>query len=104
MLKRFHLDNNETVGWHVDLPTYRMVAGSFLPLVTDVIGPHGIAHGNANDILSKHTPSVMVELPEDTPVLATGDLDVDGLRRRYRGHGRYGQTSWMPPKEVKGGG
>lgn len=101
MRKTLPLAHNDRFGWHVDMPTYAMVAGTFGPAVANVIHPHGIPHGTVPAEVLKHAPYVTVELPEDTPLDLFGNVDAAAMRHRYRGHPRFGSDTWHPPKEVK---
>lgn len=102
MRKRMVLAHNERLGWHVDMPTYSMVAGAFSPVVPGVIHANGIDHPNPAQVIRDHAPSVEVELPDDTPMDLLGNVDAQVLRHRYRDHPHFGADTWQPPTELKG--
>lgn len=102
MLKRLALSYSDTLGFHVDMPSYSLVPGSYLPLVADIIGPHGPLSGQDAALIKSHAPSVVVALPDHTPTDLLGHIDGAAIRRRYSAHSHFGSDSWSPPAEVKG--
>lgn len=102
MLKTFRLSVHSSGAWRVDMPTYRMMPGTFGPAVAGIIDRDGILQGVPPDEAMKHAPYVTVELPDDTPLDLLGHVDAAAMRQRYGKHTHFGADSWAPPSEVKG--
>lgn len=100
MLKRIPLILDGNGRWRVDMPTYRMVTGSFQPVTANIIGADGVLAGADTAQAQALNPSVDVELPADTPLNPNGTFDADKLRAMYAKHPRYGQDTWIPPIPV----
>ncbi len=90
--------NAKTDTWHVDLPTYSIIPGTWQPITPDLIGDNGV-HPTASPakVLAKH-PTVEVEIPDEWPLTADGQIDAERLRIMYRGHPRFGSDDFTPPK------
>lgn len=90
MRKRFLLSFSKLHGWHVQIPSYSMVPGSFEPVTSGLVSVDGIESGaQPADVLALGA-SVLCEIPDDWAVDSSGDLDVVALRRLYRNHFFYG--------------
>lgn len=98
MRKRFHLMVDANGSLRVDMPTYAMVPGTFLPIVAGVTHADGVAPGQAETAVATHAVSVLVEIPGDTPLMPQGMVDAATMRRRYREHHRFGSDTWTPPR------
>lgn len=88
--------HDPTRGWLVDLPTYTMVAGTVLPVVPGKTTADGILRGVAPDDAALANLSVIVEIPDDTP-MAGDQVDPAKMRRRYKEHPRFGRNDYDPP-------
>ena len=82
----------------VDMPTYSMVANSHLPVVPLVIHKDGVLPGKALQATRTHGVTVLVDLPGNTPLDVSGNVDAAAMRARYKDHTRYGSATWTPPR------
>lgn len=98
MLKRVALDFSSTRGYHVRLPTYTMMPGTFLPIIKGVIHADG-AYPNAEpkDVLAV-TPTVIVSIPDAYTLDSDGQLDKLAIIRTHEGHAIYGRYDYAPPR------
>lgn len=75
--------------WSVDLPTYQMVNGSFLPIIEGLIDEEGVlTEADPHDRRLKGL-TCLVDVPD---AYANGDgtaVDMDKLREIHRGHKRW---------------
>ena len=101
MLKRVCLSyDTARKGWRVNLPTFSMLPGSFLPVTDGLIDADGpLASADPKAVLAVNC-SVLVEIPDDTPVDQAGDFDAGGIRDMYAGHPRFGVDDYTPPSVV----
>lgn len=100
MRRRLRLSYSTARGFYVDMPTYAMVPGTFLPVVAGVIDKDGPASGGDPTAIMGHNPSVEVILPDDVLLTVGGMIDAASIRHRYSSHHRFGLAAWNPPDEV----
>ncbi|HYS76895.1 MAG TPA: hypothetical protein VEM38_12450 [Burkholderiales bacterium] len=74
-----------------------MIAGTFLPIVQGLIDADGLSALFSDEDRARLNPTVQIEIPDDWPIKADGQLDAEGLRARYRDHPRFGIKSYVPP-------
>jgi hypothetical protein len=120
MLRRFPLTFSPERGWHVALPTYAMIPGTWLPKIaggvpipahinstTGAAVPAGVADVcDGNGIHHRVQPndprianlSCEVEFPDDYFGNAAGDLDVANLRLKYKGNPLWDRADLVPPR------
>jgi hypothetical protein len=99
MRKRAPLHYDKTTGaWTVDLPTFAMIPGTFLPIIKDKIDANGILLAFTEEDQARYHPTVEVEIPDHWPKNDTGELDHKKLRAMYTEHPRFGSKGWTPPK------
>lgn len=98
MRKTLAVSFDEARGFHVDMPTYVMIPGTFAPVTDGLIGPDGpISGAKVADVLALG-PSVEVDLPDDTPIKA-GKIDAAGLRKMYADTPRFAGAAYRVPNE-----
>src|SRR6266699_3330525 len=97
MRKRVLLTRLPSGAWSVDLPTYNMIAGTHQPIVEELIHANGLYPKFTDEDLARLAPTVEVELPDDWPIKADGQLDAERLRAMYRDHPRFGAKAYIPP-------
>lgn len=98
MRKRFPLCWTEAKGFHVDLPSYTMIAGTHAPLIKNVCHADGICPGvDPADVIAAGV-SILVDLPESVPLTSAGQVDAPKLRKHYPSHCPHGDAGWKPPK------
>lgn len=96
MRKRVPLTAAMKRGYYVDLPTYVIVEGSFLPVTSGKISAEGVlAKAQVTDVLALK-PSVLVDLPDEWEV-KDGQLVAGALRKRYKEHAWFGSNDYTPP-------
>src|SRR5438445_9295228 len=98
MFTRVAITKRPYATWGVDLPTYDMVAGSWLPLVESKIDKDGVLAGVLDAEALSLEPTVLVEIPDDWKITVDGQLDAEQLREMYREHPRFGAKDFMPPR------
>lgn len=91
-----HLEPDGT--WSVDLPTFRMVPGSFQPVTAGLIDADGPLSGADSAQVQALNPTVEIELPDHTPLNPGGQIAAGRMRNIYREHARFGHSSWVPPR------
>lgn len=98
MLKRVPLSWHAQIGWHVDVPTYFMIACTHLPIEPGMIHRDGV-YPNADpaDVL-KLKPTVIVSLPDDECIGDDGQLCHMKMAEKYRGNPRFDSADYVPPK------
>lgn len=100
MLKRFAVSWDAERGFHIELPSYRMVTGTWAPVTNGLIHADGVVPGAKVAAVMALNPSVEVELPGDTPTTKAGELDAVAMRVMYADHPKYGHRNFAPPAEV----
>lgn len=97
MLKRVPIAWDAQRGYHIDVPTYQMLAGTWLPIVKGMLHRDG-AHPDANpaDVLQQ-SPTVIALLPDDLELTPQGQIDKMHVARKYAGHGRFDHPDYTPP-------
>lgn len=98
MLKRAPLKHSPTLGWYVDLPSYTMQDGTFAPITQGKITKSGIAPNVDPNLVLQLQPSVLVEIPENTPFSDDGQIDQVSLCHMYRNHPYFGTKHYTPPQ------
>lgn len=98
MLKRAPLVYSPTKGWYVNLPTYVMLPNTFGPITKDKIHRDGIHPGTDPQDVLKLQPSVLVKIPDDTPMQEDGQIDQVGICHMYRDHPYYGTEHYILPQ------
>ncbi len=97
MRRRAPITFTKELGWHVDLPTYIIVPESFLPITKNKIHADSIDPDFTGDDLARLKPTVEIEIPDDWPIKADGQLDAEKMRAMYRDHPRFRLKSYVPP-------
>lgn len=97
MLKRVSITWDAQRGYHVALPTYFMIAGTWLPLQPGLLHSDG-AFPNAEpaDVLALN-PTVIVSLPEDECIDDARQIDKLAIAQKYAGHPLYDSADYVPP-------
>ena len=98
MRRRFPLAYSAALAWHVDLPTYNIVAGSFLPIRAALTHADGIQPGATVAAVLATNPTVMCDIPDEYAGDDEGNVDVANLRRLYKGNARFDRPDYTPPK------
>lgn len=83
--------------WHVDLPTYSIVAGSVLPIIPLKSDGNGVLNGVLPNDAALNALTCQVDIPDDTPLLPGGQIDAAAMQKRYKDHPRFGNPTWIPP-------
>lgn len=100
MRKRFPVAHSPARGYHVALPTYLMIDGSWLPITPTLIHRDGPLPAAAVAAVLALDPTVLVEIPNDYIDPLTGEIDVPRIRETYRRNPHYDRPDWTPPKPV----
>lgn len=97
MLKRVPITFTDDRGYHVNLPTYFMIAGTFLPIEKDLIHRDG-AYPNAEpaDVMALK-PTVIVSAPLEDCLTPEGQVCPVKLAEKYRGNDLYDHSAYVPP-------
>ena len=82
--------------WRVDLPEYRMIPDSFLPVIRDVTTPNGVLPD-----VDPATPALLgltclVEIPNRIMNPKTGRVDRAKMAHLYRNHKKWGNRNYRP--------
>lgn len=97
MRKRVRLHFTQDRGWHVDLPTFRIIDGSFLPVTKDIITSDGIPpKANPNDVAGL-LPTVEVDIPDEYIADDGSGIDFAKIRAIHKGHPRWDDDA-KPPR------
>jgi len=75
-------------GWHVHLPAYAMVAGSFQPIIAGKVHADGVFPNAVLTPAEEAQLTVEVEVPADE-CTAEGKLDKAKIRAKYRGQPKW---------------
>jgi hypothetical protein len=81
--------------WRVDLPSYQMVPGSWLPVIPGVTFADGVLPGVDPDLPALAALTCMVDFPDDIANPQTGRPDHAKIRALYRGQPRWDKAA--PP-------
>lgn len=97
MLKRVPLSWDVQRGYHVNVPTYFMIACTHLPIKPGMIHRDGV-YPNADpaDVM-RLKPTVIVSMPEDECVGEDGQLCHTKMAEKYRGNMRFDSADYEPP-------
>jgi len=75
-----------------------MIPDTWRPITPKLIHANGIfPNAEPAAVLAKH-PTVDLEIPDNTPLDDTGQIDQEKIRKMYAEHPRYGKRNWQPPK------
>jgi len=97
MLARVKLTHTVNRGWHVDVPTYSMIADSFLPIIPGKIDKNGpLATTNPADP-ALNAMTVQVECPDNYAHPITGKIDNPRIRAIYQGNPKWDRPDYIPP-------
>lgn len=98
MLKRVPIVFSPDRGYHVDLPTYFMIANTWLPIARGLIHRDG-AEPNAEpaDVLALK-PTVIVSAPVEDCMTDDGQVCPIKIAEKYRGNPRYDHSDYRPPQ------
>lgn len=84
MRKRVKVTYDATRGFHVDLPSYAMVPGTFEPVTPDLVAADGVlATAKVADALALGL-TVEVDVPDEDCDCEKGAIDPKKIRARYR--------------------
>lgn len=97
MHKRVLLSWSVTKGYHVDLPTYMMINETHRPVTPGMIDPNGVHDSADSEDVMAIKASVLVQLPDDTPLLDDGQVNARKLRAMYSGNNYYSSRNYNPP-------
>lgn len=98
MLKRFPLDYSPELGFYVDLPSYSMIAGTHAPVIVGLCHDDGVLpDADPSEVIAQGI-SVLVDIPDYTPLTKTGQINTKQLRQIYTGHPRFDHPDYRPPK------
>jgi len=86
MRLRVRVNYSELLGWHVDLPTYQMVAGSFKPVVFRKVHADGVLPGVDPRDPDLASLTCLVEVRDSYLDPDTGKLSEPAVRRIHKGH------------------
>jgi len=120
MRRRFLITYSPGLGYHVDLPRFQMIPGTWRPIIAGGVNiPAGTHPGtgaptppsvadvcDGNGIHHLVQPSdpriaqitVECEIPDTYYGDDVGDIDLDNLRRIYAAHPRYDRADYLPPR------
>jgi len=98
MRKRFPLDYTPEKGFHVDLPHYSMVPGTWLPIVNGLIHADGCTPDCDPADAIAHQVSCLVDIPHDVILDGHQQIDTAKMRRRYPTDSQYGDKTYRPPR------
>ncbi len=98
MRKSVRLTRLQDGTWGVDLPNYNMIAGTHRPIVPKLIHADGLDPKFTDHDLARLAPMVEVEIPDNWPFTAEGQIDAEALREMYRDHPRFGAKDFIPPR------
>ena len=79
--------------WAVDLPTYSMVPGTFLPVVPGKVTQNGVLPSVSGNDPSVRMLSSEVEVPDEIVDMDTGEIDIGAIQRKYAGQRRWDDPS-----------
>lgn len=97
MLKRVDLTWNLQRGWHVNLPTYFMIACTHLPIEKGMVHRDGVyPDADPVDVL-KLRPTVIVSMPEDECIGEDGQICRLKIAQKYAGNDLYDNADYAPP-------
>jgi len=95
--KRLPLAHSTLTGYYVDVPSYRMLPDTWLPITPGLIYKDGAFAGAAPAAVLALSPSVVCELPAETPLDDLGKIDQRPLQKMYATHPRFGKPDYVPP-------
>lgn len=97
MLKRTPITYTETRGYHVALPTYQIIGGTFLPIKKGVLHKDG-PYPNAEpaDVMALK-PTVIVMAPLEDCLTEVGQVCPVKISTKYQGHPIYDSADYQPP-------
>lgn len=97
MLKRVPLIYDPPRGYCVNLPTYTILAGTFLPVQKGLIHRDGpFPNAEPADVLALK-PTVIVSTPMEDCLLDDGQLCRMSIAKKYRGHPLFDTADYQPP-------
>jgi hypothetical protein len=97
MRKRVQLVWSPVNGWFVNLPTYQMIAGTWLPIRANLIHKDGAYPDTDPQAVLDLEPTVEVEIPDNFPLRTDGQADERKLRQQYKDHPTFGRGDYAPP-------
>ena len=97
MLKRVLLSYEPARGYFVNLPTYQVIAGTFLPIQKGLMHRDG-AYPNAEptDVMALK-PTVIVSAPIEDCMTDEGQVCRLKLSEKYQGNTLYDNADYQPP-------
>lgn len=101
MLKRAPVAYSPQLGFYVNLPTYTMIPGTWRPITPGKIHKDGADPKAKPDEVLQLQASVLVELPDYTPLDETGQIDKVAICQMYNTHPYYGKTQFKAPALVE---
>jgi hypothetical protein len=96
MRKRVKLQYSATRGWHVDLPSYRMIDGTFEPVTANLMHANGVLPGARVAAVLALGPTVEVEVPAADCRSGDGAVEID----LQKIHARYPQWAKRAAPDV----
>jgi hypothetical protein len=86
MRKRLPITYTAQRGWHVALPTYQMIPGTFQPITKGLIDKDGVlAAADTTKVLTL-TPTVEVDFPDEYMHDDLDGIDPGKIRNMYKDH------------------
>ena len=97
MLKRAPITFTDERGYHVALPTYFMIAGTWLPLQPGLIHRNGpYPNAEPKDVLALN-PTVIISAPVEDCLADDGQVCPIKIAAKYRGNDLYDSSDYKPP-------
>lgn len=100
MRSRIRITWSQQLGWHIDLPTYVLVPGSFLPLIAGLIHADGVDPSADPQDPQLASLSAECEHPDNYAAGAGSEIDARLIGKIYRGHPRFGSPRWTAPQSA----
>lgn len=92
MRKQLRVIHSADRGWHIDLPTYQMIAGTFACDHPDICTPDGINLDIAPDDPRTATLTVIADIPDEYISGRTNDIHPPTIARLHAGHPIWGDA------------
>jgi len=83
--------------YHVDLPTYAMLAATFEPITNALLHAHGpYPDADPKDVMALN-PTVIVDVPDDCCDHTTQTISPEKIRALYSNVPRFAHPDWKAP-------